>query len=159
MKFNLIDLLALAYVIRGAVRGRRRGMGTELASVIAVLAAIFTGTGLTCWLARAMAWFNHFLKGFSIVLGCLGIYVSAYLLLCAFRQVFVRWVESCCPSWRTFGGEVLGAFRCLVVASFIIVWLGLVQVGWIHRTFGERCLIGRTLAATALPVYEYCAGK
>lgn len=156
MNWNLIDLVALAYVIWGIFRGYRRGVAAELPSVVGWGVSLFTGSGIYRWTMRGFAQLSDVAgqsfgaAGFVIVL------VGSYFLIRQLRRHIRTWAEKRVneESLQKKLGAAAGGFRALLLSSFLILFLGLLPVGPLREPFTKDSFVGRVLNTVVMPVYE-----
>lgn len=161
MGFNILDLAVLAYVGFGAWRGFRNGFAKEVPRVVGWLVFTITGYGLFRWLARGLHSASQ-MTGYTVgIVGIVGVIVGAWLLSGLIRR---RMSEHAAQSVADDGkqrtlGMITGGVRTLVIACFVIVYLGLLPIGVLNRPFANGSFFGRTLIRFVVPVYETVAGE
>jgi hypothetical protein len=153
---NFVDCLAFAFMGYGIWRGWRKGLGYELPGLIGVAVFAVSGFGAIRWTYVGLSTVSSYSPFFRIgFLAAPFIFFGAFLLVRHRLKQIQAWADQRFrgPRQKTYGA-VAGLLRTAIIAGFLIVYLSLINVGFIHRTFGERCLIGRTLTTWVLPVYQ-----
>lgn len=161
MSFNLLDIAVAAYVVYGAMKGRKRGIAEELPQLIALLIFVLTGCGLFKW-AKKLISGVHQLTGQALgVLSFVAIAVGAFLIARKFRAAIKNWVEQKTPAEesRKQSGMIVGGFRALVIGAAIVVFIGLLPLGALGRPFSSGSFLGRNLIRFVVPVYDELAGN
>jgi uncharacterized membrane protein required for colicin V production len=125
MSFGIADFPAAAYFAWGALKGRRRGLSTELPRLASVTVALITGAGLSIWTDRIFGEFNKLTGQTAGALGWGGILVGAFYLARQFRGVMGRWIEHQVPeeSVQQKAGMAAGFLRTLVIGCIITIFL------------------------------------
>ncbi len=160
MRPGVVDGLALAYVLYGVARGRRRGLFQELPGAISVTVFLITGCGLYRWGARALLGINHVLGQILGVAGFAGLVGGGAVLIRELRVWIGRWAHDRYGSEerQQTGGAIAGGVRCF---AWVVVAL-LVFAQWplhgITRPITESSVLGRGLTRFVLPVYEKTHG-
>ena len=152
---NIVDYLALAFMGYGVWRGWQKGLGYELPSLISVAIFALTGFGVIRWTYKGLTTAAHLSPLWIGFLGAPFLFVGAVILVRHRLKSIQVWTEKQfqAPQQKSYGAAA-GFLRTAIIAGFLIVYLGLLNVGFIHRTFAERSLFGRTLATWILPVYQ-----
>jgi hypothetical protein len=152
---NIIDYLALVFMGYGIWRGWRKGLGYELPGLLGVAVFAITGFGAIRWTylgLDSVSQFTPFRVGF---LSAPLLFAAAFILVRHRFKQFQVWGEKRFQGTRQRAyGAAAGFFRTAIISGFVIVYFGLWNVGFIHRTFAEHSLIGRTLTTWILPVYQ-----
>lgn len=161
MSFNLLDVLAVAYAGYGAWRGVRNGLSRELPRLVMILLFILTGCTLSHWMQLVFGKINamtgHIAGGF----GFIGMFAAAFLLARTFRKRFADWLRGKLPgeAIETRGGAAVGGLRTFVIACTLIVFIGLMPLGFISVPFRQGSFLGRGLIHLVVPLYEKIAGQ
>jgi hypothetical protein len=152
---NSIDYLVVIYIGWGIWQGWRKGLSHELPRLTKISVFVLTGMGLFRWTYLSL----NSAANFSPLR--IGVLSMPILLYCAFHLMRSR--LKAMETWsdlkfselqRHQYGAIAGFFRAAMISGFLIVYLGLWNLGFIHRTFAERSLFGRSLTAWILPVYQ-----
>lgn len=162
-QFNLVDVLALIYVVLGALRGLSRGLSGELARLLSVVVAVAVGLYFYEPVGRYLLEHTRLAEGgettayaasFGVLLvgGWLAMRVLRFLLRSLMEFSFRGRLEK-------VGGAVAGFLRCSVEAAAVILLLGLVPHETMRRLFVDESLLGRPLARYVLPAYDELAEK
>ena len=96
LPINLFDLLIIAVVTAGIVRGRKHGMSEELMSLLTWLAILFV-------FAVVYEPGGELLRQFTTVFGRLSCYLAAYVGGALLLLLLFAWVK------RALGGKLLGS--------------------------------------------------
>lgn len=161
MGFNIFDILVVAYTGYGSVRGFRRGLGNELPRLIAILLFVLTGWGISHWIRSGLGEIQH-LTGQTIGgVGFIGLYVASFYLAKFIRGHTSRWVLKHVPNpeHQKKCGVGAGGFRALVLGCTLIVFLGLMPLGFLKTPFSQGSFIGRNLIRFVVPVYDKLSGQ
>lgn len=155
-RFNVIDLLVLAYVVYGAIRGRYRGFGRELPKATGAVVAFVTGCGFYRWTDRLLAGVSHMTGQTAGPLGFVGVLVVSYVLVQRLKGRICKWAEEKVPDekMQKRAGAIAGAARTVIIASAIILFVSHLPIGPLRAPFKDGSLLGRTLNRVILPVYE-----
>ena len=156
--FNIVDLLFIALILYGMVRGWIRGLSGELARLISLAAAVVTGWLLYLPLSDRIAEFTRF----SIKASGLTAFILIFLAA-AGAMVLVRWCLRHIaefkfkPPFENFGGIIAGALRCCCIILAIVLVATISPSGYLQRVFGESSAFGRTITHSLLPAYNQIA--
>lgn len=162
-QFNLVDILAMIYIVLGVVRGFLNGLSGELARLLSVVVAVAAGlhfyepmggylldhTRMGEWDPKAayMVSFGVLLAGGWLAMRLLRV-VLRHLMEFTFRGRIEK-----------VGGALAGFLRYSVEAGAIILLLGLVPHEAMRKHFVDESFFGRPLALYVLPAYEKLAEK
>jgi len=149
--FNVVDVVAIILIVIVSVRGYRRGLSGELASVIGVVASFVLGlylyrpigewtsanTRLSEQAAHALAF------GITVVLVILASVVLRALCRKAVTVVFAESIDKCL-------GFVAGFARSCVIVTIVFLVMNLWPHPFLNRHFGEGSIIGG-LVLQAIP--------
>ena len=156
---GFLDMLALAYVASGIIRGRKRGLETELPSVISLAIFFITGTGLYRWTDQLLAQASS-LTGQAVgVTTFIGMWGAAIFLVRHFKGRIGAWTQHrFTASQRHRWGMVAGGGRTALLLSIVLLVLAHWPLHKLTRGFVEDSAIGRGLIHFVLPVYEKTHG-
>jgi len=157
---NFVDWLALFYIGYGTWQGWRKGLSQELPRLIGVAVFALTGIGLFRWTFHAL----HSASDWSpLKIGILGIPIflfSSFILLKNGSKIIASWSDQRFDEKKhPLYGAAVGFLRTSIVAGFLVVYLGLWNIGFIHRTFAEHSILGRTLTTWVLPIHQNLVEK
>lgn len=160
MRFNLIDIAILAYIVFGVLWARRRGLGVEVQSAVGWLVAMLTGTGIYRWTTKGLDQVSH-ATGLSFgILSFVAIFVIAWLMVRRLKwriQSFTerRFAES--PRLRILT-MIAGGLRALFLSSFVMMFIMMLPIGFLRSPFQEGSLVGRVLNHVIMPVHRFTHG-
>ncbi len=151
MSFSLADLPAVTYLAWGALKGRRRGLSTELPRLASVTLALITGAGLTLWTDHVLAEFHKLTGQTAGALSWGGVLAGAFYLTRQLRGSMGRWIENQVPeeSVQQRAGLVAGFFRTLVIGCIVTLFLLRTPLAFLVRD----SMMGN-LAKFIAPVYH-----
>jgi uncharacterized membrane protein required for colicin V production len=156
MRFNLVDLAVILYVLYGVWMGRRRGMARETAWAIGWAVSLLTGSGIYRWTARGLDQVGQ-ASGLTYgIFGFVAVLVGAYLLVLRLRWRIRTQLEKRLPDphLQKTGGMIAGGARTLLLSSFLILFIMLLPIGFLRDPFQKGSFIGRILNRIILPVYQ-----
>ena len=93
MRVNFADMLVVAYLIYGTIRGRMRGLSRELPKVVSVTSAFTTGFGLYRASERLISELAHVAGQTSGAVGFVTVVVGAFFLMRQFRGRIRDWAS------------------------------------------------------------------
>lgn len=153
--FNLIDAVVGVILLMGTLGGLKRGLSGELSRMAAVLIALLAG-----WkLARpCAAWAVEHLgasQDGGFLISFILIAVLALLALWLLRK-FLRNVMDFAFKGRLekVGGAVCGLLRAGLIATFLLLALGLAPQPDVQRLVAEKSCFGRLTARYVRPLYD-----
>jgi hypothetical protein len=156
---NLVDYLALAFMAYGIWRGWRKGFGYELPGLISVAVFTLTGFGAIRWTYIGLSSASNFSPIRMGILTAPLLFVVAFMLIRRRLKIIQTWADQRFQgAHKSVYGAAAGLLRTAIISGFLVVYLGLLNIGFVHRTFAERSLFGRTLTTCILPVYQTLAG-
>ena len=156
--FNLVDVVAGAYLLWGLVRGLRRGLSRELARLITMVVAVGAGWKLYRPLGEKIGEVTRLTAEGSALMG-----FALTLLVAGGAMVGLRWIlrnlaEFKFKGWlERAGGAVAGLLRCGLVAGAVIALCSLCPIGPVRRAFGEASVLGSAITTHLLPAYTALA--
>lgn len=161
MSFNIFDILTAVYVGLGSWRGGRRGLTFELPRLIWLLLFILTGCSLSHWMRLLFSKIGAVTGQAAGGLGFLGVFAAAFIVARRLRARFGQWLAQRLPveTVQKRGGAVAGGLRALVISCTLIVFIGLMPLGFISVPFRHGSFIGRHLIRLVVPAYEKIAGQ
>jgi uncharacterized membrane protein required for colicin V production len=156
---GILDFVALAYIGYAALKGRKRGLSTELPGAISIAIFLATGCGLYRWTGRAFVEFNHLTGQTLNALGFAGLVAATVASVRYLRQRARDWVERRYDiSQRKLGGMMVGAGRAFLLVCVALLVLAHWPLHSLTRPFTESSALGRCLTKWVLPVYEKTHG-
>lgn len=161
MGFNLLDILLLLYIACGVYRGYSRGLAVEVPRLVNVLVPVLTGYGLYRWMGWALEDATRLLGLNTHAPGVLALMGAAWWLVWQLRARLRNWValRFLDETRQKRGGAVVCGVRALVLGSTIIVFVGLLPVGFLAKPFSQGSFVGRNLIRYVVPLYEEVSGK
>ncbi len=161
MDFNLLDILLLLYIGYSVYRGYSHGLAAEVPRLINVLMPVLAGYGLNRWMGWALKDVTHLFGLNTHAPGVLTVMFVAWWLVRQFRVRLRTWVEQRFfdETLQRRGGAIVRGVRALVLGSTIIVFVGLLPIGFPGRPFSHGSFVGRNLIRYVVPLYEEVAGK
>jgi len=161
VSFNLLDLLAIGYTGYGAWRGARRGLSRELPRFIMILLFVLTGCTLSHWMRVIFGKINVVTGLAAGGVSFVALFAMAFLLARHARTRFAQRLRERFPdeNFQLRGGAIVGSLRSLVIACTLIVFIGLMPLGFVSLPFAQGSFIGRNLIRLIVPVYEKIAGQ
>ena len=156
MQFNLLDIAAVAYIVRSALRGMRRGLAQELPGALSGTIALVTGAGLLGWSERLASEASHLAGQVTGGVSFGGVLVGTFLLWRYAQRRIREWAEHKFSERgiRTTGGLVAGAYRSFMLAALVILFISVLPLGPLKKPFTTGSLLGRNLNHYLLPVYK-----
>ena len=151
---GILDFVALAYIGYAALKGRKRGLSTELPAAISIAVFFATGCGLYRWTGRAFVELNQLTGQALNALGFAGLVVATVASVRYLRRRVRHWVERRYDvSQRKLGGMVVGAGRAFLLVCVALLVLAHWPLHSLTRSFAEGSALGRCLTKWVLPVY------
>jgi len=152
---GILDFVALAYIGYAALKGRKRGLSTELPGAISIAIFFATGCGLYRWTERAFVEFNHLAGQTLNALGFAGLVAATVASVRYLRRRMQNWVERRYNvEQRKFGGIMVGAGRAFLLVCVTLLVLAHWPLHSLTRPVVESSALGRCLTKRVLPVYE-----
>ena len=141
---NLIDVIALLFLVLGTFVGYRRGLSGELSRLVSVIFALLVGLQvyrpLGAWVvehtrleARSAETCAY---AVTIVAAILGMVLVRVLFKFLMKLVFEETTDK-------VGGAVAGFLRACATVLIVFVLMNLWPHDYLNRHFGEESLIGR----------------
>ena len=159
MKPGVVDLLALGWIVWGVYRGRKRGLGQELAGALSIGIFLVTGCGVYRWTGRVLGEAGKITGQTAGVVGFLSLVAGTVALVRALRSRLNKWSERRYDaSQRRFGGAIFGAVRTFLLVCVALLVLAHWPLHPLTRPVAESSLLGRCLTKWVLPVYERSHG-
>ena len=161
MKFNLADMLVVAYLIYGTMRGRARGLSRELPKAVGVTLAFTTGFGLYRVSEKLVAGLAQMAGQASGPVSFVTVVVGAFFLMRQFRGRIRDWAAKRYPdeNLQRRAGAVAGLIRTVTVSAFIFVFISFLPIDLLRRPFTEGSLFGRVVVKLVRPVYDLSHGR
>ena len=157
---SLVDVIALAAIALGTVRGYFRGLSGELARVISLVAAFAIGLRFYEPLAEQVMAYTR-ISGENAPVAAFIITVAA-AIVCLFLMRFVlKRIMKVVIEERAdkVGGVIAGLLRSVLVVLIVFLALNLWPNERLNRVFGEESLIGRVVLKAAPRAREYVEGQ
>jgi len=156
---GILDFAALAYIGYAALKGRKRGLSTELPGAISIAVFFLTGCGMYRWTGRAFAELNHLTGQALNTFGFAGLVGFAVASVHYLRKRAWDWVERRYSiEQRKLGGMIVGAVRAFLLVCVTLLVLAHWPLHSLTRPFTEASAMGRCLTKWVLPVYEKTHG-
>jgi len=159
-QFNVIDIMVLAVVILGAVRGWVKGLSGELAGLISIGAAALIGWigyrpfGELIWQHTRLSESAAYLWAFILLL------IGGYVLMRLIRLFLKVIMEfSFKPPIEKMGGALAGIIKTTVICATFILLMGLLPNPSAHALFAEKSCFGQVAYKYLGPVYESLAER
>ena len=161
MGFNGFDILLQLYIALSVSSGYGQGLAAEVQRLLNVLVPVLTGYGLYRWMGWALKDVTHWLGLDTHAPGVFVLMGVAWWLVWQLRARLRTWVTQrfADETLQKRGGAAVRGFRALVLGSTVIVFIGLLPVGFLGRPFSQGSFVGRTLIRYVVPVYEEVSGK
>jgi hypothetical protein len=161
VKFNLLDLLGLAYIAFSAYRGRRSGLAAELPGLISVTAALVAGGGLFHWseqLITKTALLTGQTSGLTTVLGIL---LATFVLWRHFKSRIQQWTAQQFPAPETQrrGGIAAAGLRAFGMCALFFLLASTIPIGEFRKPFTRGSAIGRVVMKVIRPAYAAAHAK
>lgn len=148
---SVVDVIALGFIVLGALQGFLRGLSGELAALIGTVAA----------LALSVRYYRPFggwvlahsrLEGRpAFALAFLVVVIAAVLIMLLLRFGLKRIMKVVVePGADRLGGLLAGTIRATVIVVIVFVTLNLFPNDYLNRVFGEESLTG-TAVVRATP--------
>lgn len=150
---NIVDFVALIFIVIGAFIGYRRGLSGELAQLISMAAAfvlsLFLYHPLGSWLhentqlydrpqlARALAYFA------TIVVATIAMVLLRFLLKRIMQVVIEREADK-------IGGVIAGLVRSIILVAIVLLLMNMWPHQYLNRLFGEESMLG-TVVVRCMP--------
>lgn len=125
---QIIDIIILAPVLYGLIRGMFRGLVAELMGIVAIVAGVLCAKGfapnVATWLTSYLTWDLPLLEALSYVLVFLitmaVLVVAGKLLTRLFKAISLAWLNRLL-------GALFGAVKWLLIVSVILVGFDLLD--------------------------------
>ena len=161
MRFNFADILVVAYLVYGTIRGRIRGLSRELPRVVSVTLAFTTGFGLYRTSERLIAGLAHVTGQASGAVSFVAVAVGAFFLMRQFRGRIGDWAAKRYADERRQrrAGAAAGFIRTATISAFVFVFISFLPIDLVRRPFTEGSLFGRVVVKLVRPVYALSHGR
>jgi uncharacterized membrane protein required for colicin V production len=151
MRFHWIDLVVVLFVVRGVVRGHRRGLSGELLRFLGILCAL--ALSFKFYEAAADRFAPHLPGGQNVAIAC-G-FSAIFLCVLAFFYMLNQTLHhlSQLPGVAALektGGAVLGGAKAFLFACAVLILLALVKVERISNAVSRNSFFG-PMAISRLP--------
>jgi len=157
-QFNLIDILALAALVIGLVRGIKRGLSGELAALIsmglAVGGAWYYYAPFAAYLKRNTHLGPQAAPAMAYVLLLVGVWIALAVARFILRHVMEFKFKGPLELW---GGALAGTLKAAVLVAALLLVGGLWPNAYLRRQVAERSLCGRLVCLTLGPMYDELA--
>lgn len=158
--FNIVDIVIMALLLFGMIRGARKGLSGELADVISIAAAFFAGWVFYEPLGTYFRTNTRLSETGSYIAAFFAVLVGAYLLMRVLRLVLQHVMEfSFKGKIERVGGALAGLAHAGVVTASLILVVGLLPDRALHYNFVENSVFGLVLYERLGPVYEDLSEK
>ncbi|HBA84991.1 MAG TPA: hypothetical protein DCZ95_12925 [Verrucomicrobia bacterium] len=159
-QFNVVDLAVLGFLLLGLVMGIRRGLSGELAGLIGAGASVWAGwyyyQPASQYLVEKTRLTGQAAQGVAF----LGLLVGAWILMILLRLVLRHVMEFAFKGKiERIGGGLAGLLKTGVIASAVLLLLGMWPHAFLHRLFAEDSLFGRIAGRNLMPVYDELSVK
>jgi uncharacterized membrane protein required for colicin V production len=161
MRVNFADMLVVAYLIYGTIRGRMRGFSRELPKVVSVTLAFTTGFGLFRSSERLISGLAHAAGQTSGGVGFVTVVVGAFFLMRQFGGRIRDWAAKRYPdeNFQRRAGTVAGFIRTMTISAFVFVFISFLPIDLVRQPFTEGSLFGRVVVKLVRPVYDLSHGR
>ena len=161
MTVNLADILVVAYLIYGTIRGRLRGLTRELPKVVSATLALTTGFGLYRASERLISRLGHLAGQSSGAVGFVTVTAGAFFLVHQFRSRIRDWAAKryADETLQRRAGAAAGFIRTTAMSALVFVFISFLPIDWVRRPFTEGSLFGRVVVKVVRPVYDLSHGR
>jgi len=153
---SLVDVIALAAIALGAVRGYFRGLSGELARVISLVAAFVLGLRcyepLAQWVLAHTRIAEENAPVAAFIITVLAAIVCLFLLRYVLKRIMKVVIEDRADK---IGGVIAGLLRSVIMVLIVFLALNLWPNERLNSMFGEESLIGRLVRKVAPSAREY----
>lgn len=158
--FNTVDIVIVALLLVGILRGTTRGLSGELASIISIAAAVFAGwylyRPLGEYLSSTMEWSDLQADTLAFII----IIVAALILMMLVRRMLKAIMKfSFEGALERGGGALFGFVRYAVLMAALLVAIAVFGEGRLREQVVDESLIGRHAIAHLMPLYEELADR
>jgi uncharacterized membrane protein required for colicin V production len=160
VSFNFADILVIAYLIYGTLRGRVRGLSRELPKVISITLAFTTGFGLYRSSERLLSGLAHMAGQASGPVSFLSMAIGGYFVMRHLRGRIHDWAAKrySDENLQRKAGAAAGLIRTAALSAFVFVFISFLPMGFLKRPFTEGSLFGRVVVKLVRPMYELSHG-
>jgi uncharacterized membrane protein required for colicin V production len=156
--FNLIDIVALLYIIYSVVRGWKRGLSGELARLISLAIIVIFGWQGYAPLGEKLGEVTRLSEPSSRFAGFFIAIFLATVTMVLLRLILRNIMEFTFKGpLERVGGMVAGGLRSGFLIAAIVIAASLTPISYLRITFGEESRIGSILTHTLLPAYQHMA--
>jgi len=157
---SLVDVIALAVVALGSVRGFFRGLSGELARVISLVAAFVLGARFYRPLAGLVTVHTRISEENAPVAAFIFTILAAAVCLFVLRFLLKRIIKVVIEERADrIGGVIAGLLRSSTLVLIVFLALNLWPDEELNRTFGQDSLIGSLVLKAAPRAREYVQEK
>jgi len=161
VSFNFADILVVAYLIYGTLRGRARGLSRELPKVISVTLAFTTGFGLYRSSERLLSGLAHMARQASGPVSFVLMAVGGYFVMRHLRGRIHDWAARrySDENLQRKAGAAAGFIRTATLSAFVFVFISFLPIDFLKRPFTDGSLFGRVVVKGVRPMYELSHGR
>jgi uncharacterized membrane protein required for colicin V production len=161
MRVNFADLLVVAYLIYGTIRGRIRGFSRELPKVVSVTLAFTTGFGLYRASERLISGLAHAAGHASGGVGFVTVVVGAFFLMRQFSGRIRDWAAKrfTDETFQRRAGAIAGFIRTATISAFVFVFISFLPIDLLRQPFTKGSLFGRVVVKLVRPLYDLSHGR
>ena len=154
-QFNIFDIIVLLYLLFGLYQGLRRGLSGELASVLSTALAFVGGWKLYQPLGDYLMKVSKLSSPSAHALAFVVLIVGGYIVLKIIRLLLRHLMEfSFKGKLERLGGALAGLIRVTVVASAVVLIVGLGPGAYLRNLVIEHSVFGSQVFSYLGPMVE-----
>lgn len=160
LQFNIVDIIVLAIILLGAVRGLLKGLSGMLADVISVLVALAAGWYFFETVGDFIVEHTRLTGSAAYTVSFAAVVLGAYALMRVLRLVLRSILEFSFKGRIERGGGALAGFiHATVLVAAVLLFLSLWPHEAVHQIVAEESVAGRFVAERLGPFYDSLAER
>ncbi len=159
-QFSYVDLVALALILLGIVRGFVKGLSGELAGLISAAVAAIAGFKFYRPLGEYFLRSTHLSEAAAYSAAFATVTLGSYALMRILRFLLRHMMEfSFKGRLERLGGALVGGLSVAVTVIVFVFIMGILPSSTLHSLFAQDSFLGRTVCSKLGPVYERLSEK
>lgn len=143
---SIPDILSLAYMGYGAVRGLKRGLAREVSRLVQIGGAFIAGCGLYDVVGNLLDAVLPLGRGFAGLVAFVATGGGVWALIYRFRRLLESWLTArLAKAQQAIGGLIAGVSRAIVIVAAAFSAANLSPVQQVRTAVVEKSFIGRAL--------------
>lgn len=152
---NLVDIVAIVYLVFGALRGLKRGLSGELARLVGLVVIVMVGWQSYDAIGEKLHGVTRLSEDGSRLAGFVVAVVGAAVVVTLLRFILKNLLEFAFKGKvERLGGMTAGTIRSFALVTAIVLVASLSPLPYLRATFGEESRIGRFIVHHLLPAYQ-----